>query len=165
MEFIKENKKVRKQENTLSTKKAIKTNKKTVKKKKCCRFLGRESIFFLFFFYKFSPQLSVHLDKKMFANFWYNLRWFPKMCKYTEMREQLSEWQKITLWMSYFSIDKNKIKIVLPFVVTGRNSGLISYLKTVSESWISMQKNCHHRFSGFSLSLSEISVSIFKITE
>ena len=77
-EFIKENKKVRKQENTLSTKKAMKKKrkkkentlsiKKAMKKKTTAfldRFLGRERVFvlsfFLFYFLvflnKFSPQI------------------------------------------------------------------------------------------------------------
>ena len=64
-EFIKENKKVRKQEKTLSTKRAIKKKRRMKKhaldqESFLGRFLGRERVFFLFFsflvfFYKFPP--------------------------------------------------------------------------------------------------------------
>ena len=49
-EFIKENKKVRKQENTLSTKKAIKKKKILAFLIVFFRFLGRERVFFFLFF-------------------------------------------------------------------------------------------------------------------
>ena len=71
-EFIKEIKKVRKQENTLSTKKVIKkkrkkkentlSTKKVIKKKgnkKETRFNQESDHLFLVFFYKFPPQINI----------------------------------------------------------------------------------------------------------